>query len=808
MGDNEGPSTDKDIERFEGSIVMYRNRPAASGTRLFYLLLIGALIAIGAPATRANETSDNESKFPAWDEVTKDHKKLEGLLDLYYDEDQQSLLIELGSGDLDQDFLMPISVARGAGNLIMGGDTLNFGNQWIVQFKRVADKILVVRPNVYVRAEDGSPQADAVKVSHTDSVILAVAIRSEKGGSVLINAADIFMTDLAQVGLSPDRERSSWYAVKSFDDNVVIQVSAVGSLGGGFFFFFGGTSDIPDMRGVQAVVHYGLSKAPSGSSYKPRVADDRVGHFLSVVKDFSTDNDRTAYVRYVTRWHLEKSDSSAEMSPPKKPIIFWIERTVPREYRPYVKAGILEWNKAFEKVGFIDAIQVRDQLDADQFDPEDIRFNTFRWITTSVPFAMGPSRTNPRTGQILDADILFDESFVRYWREEYLTTAGLPAGLKLLQGRQSQQAWFKQHAHDIPWLVLAAPQLRQIMRDPRAAELLQAHDHLHLPAPPSLLGGGLASHERCMLGPGINRQLALLSTVLESSGEAEPGGKVPLEFIGQAIKEVTMHEVGHTLGLRHNFKASTMLSLEECNDPDITSERGMAGSVMDYLPANFALEGEQQGHYFSQTIGPYDYWAVEYAYKPISGDEEKELAKIASRVAEPDLAFGTDEDMWGNPDPRINTYDLGDPLDYAQQRTALVEQHLKSLAERVVAEGEGWQRARSAFGMLMSELSNASFLASQYIGAEYTYRDHKGDPNARTPYEPIPAAKQREAMAFLGEHILQEDAFSFSPALLKRLAPTYWSSGGDEGYPVYDTVLGVQRIVLSRFMSGGGLRSL
>ena len=140
-------------------------------------------------------------------------------------------------------------------------------------------------------------------------------------------------------------------------------------------------------------------------------------------------------MRYLTRWNLEKTNPAAEKSPPKQPIIFWIERTVPREYRQYVREGILEWNKAFEKIGFIDAIQVRDQQSDDEFDPEDIRYNTFRWISTSYGFAIGPSRTNPKTGEILDADIVFDEGMIRYLREEYLDMAGVPAGMAALAVR-------------------------------------------------------------------------------------------------------------------------------------------------------------------------------------------------------------------------------------------------------------------------------------------------------------------------------------------------------------------------------------
>jgi len=763
------------------------------------------------PADTEKAESKSKSKLPKWDEVIKDHKKLEGFLNLYYNEKEQTLFMELKSGDLKKDFLLPMAIARGSGRMFLGGSTLNFGNQWVIQFRRAANRILVVRRNVTVRAKKGSPQADAVNVSHTDSIILALPVRSEKGGSVLVDAADLFMIDLANIGVRPDRQRSTWFKVKTFPENVVIQVSAVFSFGGGYYFYYFGGNDIPDMRGVQVVMHYGLSAMPKEADFKPRLADDRVGHFLSTVRDFSASSNRTPKVRYVTRWNLTKSDKTADKSPPKEPIIFWIERTVPREYRPYVKAGILEWNKAFEKIGFVDAIPVRDQQATDDFESEDIRYNTFRWIATSQPFAMGPSRTNPTTGQILDADILFDESFVRYWREDYLATVGLPAAAKMLDKGANRQAWFKMHAGDLPWVVLAMPHLQRMMKNPEAAEALAARNQLGLPAAGSMACGLCAPHERCMLGQGMNRQLGLLAAVLQAEDKLDPDGKVPLEYLGQAIKEVTMHEVGHTLGLRHNFKASTMLSLADCNNPEITRVKGMAGSVMDYLPANFAPEGEKQGDYFSQTIGPYDYWAIEYAYTPKGSKED--LAKIASRVAEPDLTYATDEDAYSNPDPRINLYDLGDPLDFSKQRVKLVEQRLKDLAERVVSEGDGWQRARVAFSSLMGELSSASYLSAQYIGGEYTSRDHRGDPNAREPFAPIPVEKQREAMKFLAEHILSDQAFSFSPALLRRLAPEHWRSSNfffssGSGYPIYDVAARIQGTVLSQFLNSSVLRNV
>src|SRR4029077_10028329 len=166
--------------------------------------------------------------------------------------------------------------------------------------------------------------------------------------------------------------------------------------------------------------------------------------------------------------------------------------------------------------------------------------------------------------------------------------------------------------------------------------------------------------------------------------ELKAGDKLSDEMIQQAIKETVMHEVGHTLGLRHNFKGSTMLKNEQLHDTSITRKQGLVGSVMDYSPVNLAPKGVKQGDYFTTTLGPYDYWAIEYAYKPLTGGTEgevEELQKIASRGAETGHDDGTDEDTFLTADPLINTWDLGaDVMKFSQDRMLLAEDLLKGLS--------------------------------------------------------------------------------------------------------------------------------
>jgi hypothetical protein len=314
----------------------------------------------------------------------------------------------------------------------------------------------------------------------------------------------------------------------------------------------------------------------------------------------------------------------------------------------------------------------------------------------------------------------------------------------------------------------------------------------------------------CLCGTHMRYELGMASLALAARDQLKPGERVPEELIGQAIKEVVMHEVGHTLGLRHNFKASTMLKNEQLHDTTITRKQGLVGSVMDYSPINLAPKGVKQGDYYTTTIGPYDYLAIEYGYKPMSGGTEgeaEELHKIASRASLPGNHYGTDEDLHGTNDPLINVWDLGDdPMQFGKDRMLLSEEILKTLADKIVDKGEGYQRARQAFSILLNQYGNAAHLVANFIGGEYANRDHRGDPEERDPSVPVKGAKQRDALKFLQEHILTDKPFQFSPTLLRKLAADRWYHWGQEGggnsveYPLHERVLNIQRIVLAQLL--------
>ena len=719
-------------------------------------------------APKESPPADSKPGKPPFAVLLKDAKKIDGLIQLWRKDDK--VYAELTDSVLGKEFLVLPSIARGIGDrAILGGMSLGFGDEWVWQFRKVDDSIHVVRRNVRFFADKGSPEEKAVGLAYTDSVLFSVPIAtSGPAGGHVIDLAKIFFTDLPEIGrelpgFSFAGDRSTWAAVKGFPDNVEIEVAATyGSSGAAEI------DTVPDSRGATVNVHYSISLLPT-NAYKPRLADDRVGYFVTALKDFSQKVDEDRFVRYINRWNLEKADPTAAVSPPKKPIVFWIERTVPFRHRQAVREGIEAWNEAFEKAGFASAIEVRQQPDATDWDPEDINYNTFRWITAGQSFAMGPSRVNPRTGQILDADIIFDGDFLQFWRREYETFT--PRSVAMLTGAE-----------------------------PSGSSR-------------SSCGAGCLA---CRLFDGHARETALAATVLATSA---PGGLSDEEkdrLVTQGLKLVTMHEVGHTLGLRHNFKASTWRSLADINDVSKTSRDGASASVMDYLPVNIVPTGKTQGDYYAARLGPYDLWAIEYGYKPLPGGspeaERAELEKIAGRSGEPALAFATDEDTdWGDPDPLSNRFDLGgDPLEFARSRAELVAQVMPLIGERMTAAEKdgtipGYARVRQAFGVLLATHGQAMHAASRLIGGVVTSRSHKGDANASQPFVVVPAARQRDAFDLLERQMFAAAPFTFPPELYNQLMATRWSHWGSdsaerEDYPVHDTILLWQDRVLSRLL--------
>ncbi len=708
-----------------------------------------------------------------FDEVVKDMEVSKGLFTFYYKADENKLLMEIQPEQLDKPFLGAFTFDNGTGE--RGFYASMVGGDGPLVFRRIGKSVQFVLKNTAFIAERGTPSARFTKKSFTDAILGAAKIQAKPHPdrkSILIDPAEIFVTDLP--GLGPalnqsyqpsnyrfDKANSAISAVKAFPENVLLEV---------WLHFVTDnprsvTATLPDARSIPLAVKFELS-ALKETGFQPRRTDDRVGHFSTIQQDFTSDRPQSPYVRYVNRWHLEKADPGAKLSSPKQPIVFWLENTIPVEYRESVKEGVLVWNKAFEKIGFQDAIVVKQQPDDADWDPADTRYSTIRWFTgVDAGFAIGPSRTNPYTGQIYDADIGFSANITASFRREAEEVVG-PSSFTA--------------------------------ENPETPALL----------PPNAWGRN--PRFLCTYANEMIQQAAFGLDVLMVREALTP--EVEERFMREYLVSITAHEVGHTLGLRHNFRASTILSTSDLFDTNKTNQYSQSSSVMDYNPAVIAAKGQKQGHFMPLTPGPYDYWAIEYAYKPIEGSEKAELAKIASRVADPWLPYSTDEDARGTVsplsiDPLANQFDQSsDPLAYFRQRLTLVNEVWANMETKLTRPGEPYHVLRRVANRGLGQYTNALLTSSKFIGGIYHYRDHAGDPGGRTPYVPVPAAKQREALEFLRTHAFSEKSFPLPASAMNKLAIErqwtldWWNYFNTLrlDYPWHAQVLARQAAVLSR----------
>jgi Met-zincin/Domain of unknown function (DUF5117) len=649
-----------------------------------------------------------------------------------------------------------------------------------VVLRRLGSNLQLVGRNVHYRALPNDPAAAPLATSFADSVLSTAKIESAPhpdSRSVLVDMASLFVSDLHLIGWQLEQEyrlpykldapTSGLSAVRSLPASLEIETVLNFTIDRLPLPPLPGSAppnptpappvSSPDVRSLAFRLHHSLM-APPETGYRPRLADDRLGHWQAKYENLGDDRSSTPYVRPIYRWQLEKSDPKAPLSAPKQPIVMWIDASVPPRYRSAVKEGILLWRRAFEKIGFRDAIVVRERpVDAD-WNPADAGHNVVRWFSgTDSTFAFAASQASPLTGQYVKADILMSEELIRTLR---------------LSSRE--------------FVGVASPSSFQRSRG-------------------------------CDLAEGVGGHAAFGFQLLAARG----GRATPLdeeEFIRQFLVGIFAHEMGHALGLRHNFRASSAYTLEQLSDPSFTATHGLASSVMDYINVNLAPQGTRQGDYYSLSLGPYDELAIEYAYReiPEGEDEKKFLAAIAARTASsPELAYDTDEDVsylaqlpYGI-DPRVGRWDMSnEPLRFGRERARQVRELWRHLESAEPPPGESFHTLLRQFQQGIHELAEYGGVltnAVRFIGGLEHNRDHAGDPGARRPYVPIPAARQREALELLATYALGPSSLVFPARLLNKLEiersetfedVDYHGHNERLDYPILDTVLKIQTRVL------------
>ncbi len=739
-------------------------------------------VAPGSPQVGGPPQAPPQQPFAA---VIRDAKKTEGLFTLYQKDEKAWIALE--PEDFDKPFFLAPKLVSGIGEAFLYGG--RFDEAQVIQFRRVNNQVQMIAVNTRYKATPGTPEARAVAAAFSPSLLASAVIVSQPhptSKAVLLELGSLFMNDMLGIagdlqrayrqGYGFDPRNSAITRLRGNDDMVALEVMAHYATAS-IALPTPGTPpgiplpsvprSLPDPRSLFMTLQYSISALPE-EPMRPRAADPRIGYFTTRQADFGNDIARSPADRHINRWRLEKKEPTAALSEPVKPLVYWIDRTIPLKYRDAITGGILEWNKAFEAIGFKDAIVVKLQPDDADFDSLDPGAGSVRWMTNSSPFfaAIGLTQVDPRSGEILAANISIESLSTRARRQQRAEVLPPTA---------------------IDWRVLTQQQSPAERDDPRRNAF------------------------RCDYADVASSQLSYGLDVLSARGEIDPSGPIAEQFVLDYLRETAMHEAGHTLGLRHNFRASRAYSERQLSDPEFTRSHALAGSVMDYTPINLAGPGLPAVSPFQRTLGPYDFWAVEYAYKPIApADERAELKRIAARSNQPELAFGTDEDNFLGIDPESLQWDLGsDPIAFARKRIAIARDLFARQETRALAPDQDYTVLRRTLGYSIVDVAQSVGVLVRQIGGVRTYRDFAG--SGRDPMEPVSAGLQREAIDVLSRGILAADAFVISPALQRRLAPDYLErddalSGSGDGPVATDfyltqRVVALQRALLNALMS-------
>jgi len=724
-----------------------------------------------APSVPAVAPPKEPEKIKTIADLTKGSKSIPGLFPIYQDTVTGSLRMVISESQLDNEFILFSHVMNGV--VDAGAFKGAYRGSAIFTIRKYFDKIEFVKENTGMYFNPDNALSKAADANVSQSVMLSEKIElTDKSGEkkYLIKCDALFLKEtLSQVkparspGAPPtsfglgnlDKDKTKVVAVKNYPENSDVLIEYVYSQEAPLN---GGTDGVTDARNVSIQVQHSFVSLPQ-NDYQPRYDDPRVGYFTTQVNDM-TSASATPYRDMIHRWDLKKKNPEAVLSEPQQPIVWWIENSTPVEFREVIRDAVLQWNVAFEKAGFKNAVVVNIQPDDAGWDAGDIRYNVLRWTSSpNPPFGgYGPSFVNPRTGQIMGADIMLEYVFhtnrVKYDKLFHL----------------SSSAWQQES----------------------------------IPA-------GLDDERLCSFGEMMQENTLFGQTILMADGASD------MEITGmkkEALTELVMHEVGHTMGLNHNMKGSQIYTPEQLSSKDFIKEKALTASIMDYTVINVTRDRNSQGQYYSPVLGPYDLWAIEFGYKPVKNTDA--LTSLLARSTEPQLIFGNDADDMRSPgkaiDPRVNTDDLSsDPIRYSIDRFELVSDLMKKLKTQYTTEGQSYQELRQAFFILNGQYDQAARVISRYIGGVYVDRAMIGQQGATRPYTPVSYADQKRAINALNKYVFSPDAYKvpddlFNYLALQRRGFNFFS--GPEDPKMHARVIASQRGVLSHLLHHNTLQRI
>jgi len=623
-----------------------------------------------------------------YERITEEAVSDEGIFTIHQIDDQ--LLYEIPVSELGLEFLWVTRISRTAAGAGYGGEEID---QRVVRWVRRDERIFLENISYAIVADGDDPISLAVGAANNNAILVAfdIAVMGPNDESVVIDVTNLFASEVpefsARAALGArgfDRRRSYISTAKSFPDNVeirAVQTFTRPDEGGGSR----GRGGMP-AGSATIEMAFSMVKLPA-EPMTPRTFDERVGYFATSQTDFSSSEHRAERRRYITRWRLEKLDPAAEVSDVVKPIEFWIDPATPRDWVPYVRSGVEAWQAALEAAGFRNAIVARDAPTAEEdpdWSPEDARYSVIRWLPTTVENASGPNIHDPRTGQILEADIEIHHNVLNLARNWYF--------------------------------VQASP------LDVRAQTL-----------------------------------------------------PLPNDLMGKLLEFVVTHEVGHTLGLLHNQKASSTYPFENLRDPEWLAEMGHTPTIMDYARFNYVAQPEDDipVDLLIPKIGPYDVWAIRWGYTPIPDaespqDERPTLdAWARDQDAVPWYRFSTDSASSANPGELREAVGDANAVEATRLGLRNLERVMSYLLEATTRPGENWDELEELYDQVLDQWALEMNHVAALVGGFDFVQTRGGQETLR--YTPVPPDIQEAAVLFLNESAFGTPEFIIRPEILRRI---------------------------------------
>jgi len=693
----------------------------------------------------AGKEVDKEEEKEYIKDLIENFTKFEGFFETYQDPETSSIYLVINEEQLNEEFIYFAHVVDGVvASRRNRGSYLDNG---IFKIEKHFDTLRLSRINTSFTLNKNTAISKSSGANISDSVLTSLPIKASNKEETryLVNVTALFLSEeLTPIKPIPrpfqDEQSFRWGQISqskskierviNYPENTDIEVELVIESAPSFNYE---EEDAADPRNISIKMRYSFIGMPK-NNFEPRIADQSIGYFSEKITDLSTD-DATPYLDLIHKWDLQKKNPDLEISEPVKPITFWLENTTPIKFRDYITEGLLAWNEAFLKAGIKNAIEVKIQPDDATWDAGDIRYNVLRWTSSpNAPFGgYGPSFVNPRTGEIIGADIMLE------------------------------------------WVY--------------ATNRLTINDIFN------------DSHGSLDCSIGNLMQEGNMMSYLTSSDKEDP------EILKQSIIRLTLHEVGHTLGLNHNFKASFLHDSKEVHNKELTQKVGLTGSVMEYPAVNLAPLGVKQGDYYDTRTGPYDLWAIEFGYKPQLTTQQRKSLLSKSNLHK--HMFANDSEDMRSPgkgiDPRAMINDLSsEPIIYAEQRIELVNDTIFNLPSTLSGKASSWEEYRNAYKILLRETGRSLDTVSRYIGGVYVNRSTPLQDNNQLPYQPVPLLKQKQAMKVLADHAFSVNAFPINSELLNLLQIErrgFDLYGEHEDPQVHKAILNIQSKIFDQLLS-------